>query len=161
MKEILFKSIDNKTGIWYQDGDIFYFGNDPKRKYPCKVTNHGILYTKTHIDTEDTIVRCEDGREGYTDWDYETLYTDVVLCQLVTEIDGQKIFHNDTFKVWLEDSVEKEGGYWWECYVEKFKGCWCLLQIGFDYSNSTLNEVELLFETDYKLVPTGNIHDKK
>jgi hypothetical protein len=27
-----------------------------------------------------------------------------------------------THKVWLEDSVEKEGGFWWYCYMDH-NGC--------------------------------------
>jgi len=82
------------------------------------------------------------------------------VCQFVTVIDEKSVFSNDTFKVWLEDSQEEEGGCWWNCYVGIHKGCWCLLQVDFDYSDLPLDEVELLFETDYKLIPTGNLHDK-
>ncbi len=27
-----------------------------------------------------------------------------------------------THRVWLEDSVEKEGGFWWYCYLDN-NGC--------------------------------------
>lgn len=105
-----FKALDKKTGKWYFDGDIFSNGWDSKRKYACKVTNHGILYTKTHVDTKDSIVQGIDGREGYTDWDYETLYTDVILCQFtgLTDKNGTKIFEGDEVKGKFNNS-EKEG----------------------------------------------------
>lgn len=42
----------------------------------------------------------------------------------------------DRLRVWLEDSVETEGGFWWECTVKihyKFK---CLYQDGFNYKEN-------------------------
>ncbi len=82
------------------------------------------------------------------------------VCQLAKVNNDKQFFEGDTFKVWLKDTVEEEGGSWWNCHIELHQGCWCLLQTDFDYRGTPAEQCELLFETDYDLVPTGNIHDK-
>jgi len=83
------------------------------------------------------------------------------LCQFTGfTYKDQKVFQGDTFKIKLEDSVEPEGFYWWEVEVKQHLGCWILAQIGHDYKGTPIEQCELLFTTDYELVPTGNIHDK-
>lgn len=47
-REIKFRAWVNSMYAMIYDGDMFSNGKDYKRIYPCKVTNHGILYTITH-----------------------------------------------------------------------------------------------------------------
>lgn len=44
------------------------------------------------------------------------------------------------YRIWLEDSVESEGGFWWICEVDKYGFCH---QLGFDYKGK-LDQLETL-----------------
>lgn len=153
-----YKARDNKTGDWFQDGDLFSKGDDYTRKYECRVTNHGILYTKTHLDTDDSIVQGIDGREGYTDWDHDCLYTDVTTC-MISEFnyDKHQITEGDLFKLGnLEYVVKFQDGAFQMNHTKKEYGIgnnnrWGLLSRLFDADmEKFLDEIELI----------GNIHDK-
>ena len=50
------------------------------------------------------------------------------------------------YKVWLEDSVEPEGGFWWRCYLDN-NGC---LQ-DFDYPDENPDTLEWYIENGYKV----------
>jgi len=113
------------------------------------------------LDDEETITKEQiDSHEGimigkFIEFNPET------LCQFTGfTYKDQKVWQGDTFKIKLEDSVEPEGFYWWEVEVKQHLGCWILAQIGHDYKGTPIEQCELLFTTDYELVPTGNIHDK-
>lgn len=76
---------------------------------------------------------------------------------------GRKIFEGDLIKMKLEDSVEPEGFYWWEAEVKFVHGCWVLCQVGFDYSNKSLEDFTWLYpeakffnETAFQVA--GNIY---
>ena len=50
------------------------------------------------------------------------------------------------YKVWLEDSVEELGGFWWHCYLDS-NGC---LQ-DFDYPDENPDTLEWYIENGYKV----------
>jgi hypothetical protein len=50
------------------------------------------------------------------------------------------------YRVWLEDSVEPEGGCWWHCYLNN-KGC---LQ-DYDYPDDDPDTFEWFIDNGYKV----------
>jgi hypothetical protein len=54
------------------------------------------------------------------------------------------------FRVWIEDSVEKDGGVWWYCFQDE-NGF--LRQEGYDYTNKEdeLDTLEQYIEWEYKI----------
>lgn len=50
---------------------------------------------------------------------------------------GKNIHEGTKIRVWLEDSVEAEGGFWWYATVKTFlTDTLFVFQDGFDYDNS-------------------------
>lgn len=57
----------------------------------------------------------------------------------------------DKLHIWIEDSVEPEGGFWWKTTVKvhyKFK---CLYQDGFNYNKSDDFPKKAIEFTNYKI----------
>ena len=50
------------------------------------------------------------------------------------------------YRVWLEDEMEEEGGFWWHCYLNN-KGC---LQ-DYDYPEDDPDTLEWFIENGYKV----------
>jgi uncharacterized phage protein (TIGR01671 family) len=70
----------------------------------------------------------------------------------------KEIFEGDIIREWLLDSQEPEGGFWWNAIVKEYKGCWCLIQVDFDYERN--NEMPTLLYEDFSEIEViGNIHD--
>lgn len=54
------------------------------------------------------------------------------------------------YKIWLIDTVEPEGGYWWYCFEDK-KGY--LRQVGFNYKDKgELDTLQWYIDNDYEIV---------
>jgi hypothetical protein len=63
---------------------------------------------------------------GFNDYDYNPIYEgDIVLVR-------------------LEDNVEPLGYYMCEMEVKFYMGCWCLFQVGFDYTDSPWEDISIL-----------------
>jgi len=72
---------------------------------------------------------------------------------------GLDIYEGDVIGVKLMDNVEELGYYICKCEVKMYKGCWCLFQIGFDYSNSPFEDVSILHNETNEIEVIGNIHE--
>jgi uncharacterized phage protein (TIGR01671 family) len=72
---------------------------------------------------------------------------------------GVNIYEGDVIGVKLMDNVEELGYYICKCEVKMYKGCWCLFQIGFDYSNSPFEDVSILHNETNEIEIIGNIHE--
>jgi hypothetical protein len=55
------------------------------------------------------------------------------------------------YKVWLEDSVEPNGGFWWYCFDN---GDGYLRQVDYDYTGkeNELDTLQQYIEWDYKII---------
>lgn len=73
---------------------------------------------------------------------------------------GKEIYEGDIIGIKLDDKVEPKGYYICNCEVKKYKGCWCLFQVGFDYSKSPFDEIGILHNEKNEIEVVGNIHDK-
>lgn len=64
---------------------------------------------------------------------------------------GVEIFVGCELNIWLEDSVEPEGGFWSHTEVHFYQGCLVCKQIGFDYTGQE-DQIQMLFEVveEYK-----------
>lgn len=57
---------------------------------------------------------------------------------------GPPLFSGDLCRTWITDEViEKRGGFWLYERVEYFNGKWCLVEVDFDFENSTEKPVLL------------------
>jgi uncharacterized phage protein (TIGR01671 family) len=71
----------------------------------------------------------------------------------------KEIFEGDIIREWLLDSQEPEGGFWWNAIVKQYKGCWCLIQVDFDYERN--NEMPTLLYEDFSEIEViGTIYEK-
>jgi len=52
------------------------------------------------------------------------------------------------YRVWIEDSVEPEGGFWWHCYADAYG---YLRQEGYDYSIDELDTLDQHISWGYKV----------
>jgi uncharacterized phage protein (TIGR01671 family) len=71
-----------------------------------------------------------------------------------------ELYHGDTVKEWFVDPVEPEGGFWAHSIIDQYKGCWCVMEIGYDYDK--YDEMPTLLHdacNDIEII--GNIHDQK
>jgi len=80
-----------------------------------------------------------------------------------TDIQGKEIYEGDIVRQKITDEVKASGFFYWFGVVEKYKGCWIVSQIGFDYKDTDICDRSLLFDDkcEYGFEIIGNIHQHK
>jgi hypothetical protein len=80
---------------------------------------------------------------------YKTVFTnDVVKYLKQNNFSKWKMIPFKKYRVWLEDSVEPDGGIWWHCYADA-RGY--LRQEGYDHSVDELNTLDQYISWGYKV----------
>lgn len=162
MREIKFRAWDKEKNCMVYDGDTKW---NPLA-YPVSVTYKSIRYCIKGTWGNENVVKDEDGREGYRQWELDRYYQKVEIMEFTgfRDKDGTEIYEGDILRCQFDDKMIPINlpVRWYMCGWEPFNGYSDIFMNGYKPSDHlVVGNIYENPEIEYAKTPSDLEHDQE